>query len=167
MTVLLFILGFILVSSGFSYIFTPLSTAIAAGYFVVILMFVFGIVGIIKAIVNKKFGVDFAFSIISVILGIIMLSFPGSLLFAESVMLYISAAWIIMLGIVNIYTAMIVKKSGSKIWIAELIFGILTILIGIFSFVYPLFMAIWIGVMVGIFFIDTGITLIVSAFARD
>ena len=86
MTVLFIILGVLLVAGGFSCIFTPLLTFMNTGYFVVILMFVFGIIGIIQAIVEKRFGVNFVFDILSVILGIVMLSFPESLLFAEGVM---------------------------------------------------------------------------------
>ena len=70
MTVLFIILGVLLVVGGFSCIFTPLLTFMNTGYYVVILMFVFGIIGIIKAIVEKRFGVNFVFDILSVLLGV-------------------------------------------------------------------------------------------------
>lgn len=166
MTVLFIILGILLVVGGFSCIFTPLLTFMNTGYFVVILMFVFGIIGIIKAIVEKRFGVNFVFDILSVILGIVMLSFPESLLFAESVMLIMTSVWFVLMGIVTIANAVSVTRAiGSKVWILQLIFGILAVLIGVGSFFEPLRMAVTLGVLVGIFFIETGFTLMFSGVA--
>ena len=166
MTVLFIILGILLVAGGFSCIFTPLLTFMNTGYFVVILMFVFGIIGIIKAIVEKRFGVSFVFDILSVILGIVMLSFPESLLFAEGVMLIMTAVWFILMGIITIVNAVSVTKAISGgLWILQLIFGILAVLIGVGSFFEPLRMAVTLGVLVGIFFIETGFTLMFSGFA--
>lgn len=166
MTVLLIILGILLVAGGFSCIFTPLLTFMHTGYFVVILIVAFGIVGIIKAIVEKQFGISFVFSILSVLLGIIMLAFPGSLLFAESVMLILTAIWFVLMGIVTIVTAVsVTKATGSKVWILQLIFGILGILVGCYSFFQPILMAVSLGVLIGIFFIETGFTLMFSGIA--
>lgn len=166
MTVLFIILGILLVAGGFSCIFTPLLTFMNTGYFVVILMFVFGIIGIIKAIVDKRFGVNFVFDILSVILGIVMLSFPESLLFAESVMLIMTSVWFVLMGIVTIINSVtITRAAGSGIWVLQLIFGILAVLIGVGSFFEPLRMAVTLGVLVGIFFIETGFTLMFSGVA--
>ena len=160
MTVLFIILGILLVAGGFSCIFTPLLTFMNTGYFVVILIAAFGIVGIIKAIAEKRFGVNFVFSILSVILGIVMMAFPGSLLLAEGVMLIMTAIWFVLMGIVTIINAVTVTKAaGSKMWILQLIFGILAILIGCYSFFQPMLMAVSLGVLIGIFFIETGFTL--------
>ena len=167
MTVLFIILGIMMIACGFSCMFTPLLTFMQVGYFVVILMAVFGIAGIIRAIADKKFGVNFAFSILSVILGVVMMAFPESLLFAQSVMLIIEAIWFIVLGIITIRAAIMVKKSGSKVWIAELIFGILAILIGCYACFHPMVMALSIGMLIGISFIETGFTLIFSGIASD
>ena len=166
MTVLFIILGILLVAGGFSCIFTPLLTFMNTGYFVVILMFVFGIIGIIKVIVDKRFGVNFVFDILSVILGIVMLSFPESLLFAESVMLIMTSVWFVLMGIVTIVNSVtITRAAGSGIWVLQLIFGILAVLIGVGSFFEPLRMAVTLGVLVGIFFIETGFTLMFSGVA--
>ena len=166
MTVLFIILGILLIAGGFSCIFTPLLTFMNTGYFVVILMFVFGIIGIIKAIVDKRFGVNFVFDILSVILGIVMLSFPESLLFAESVMLIMTSVWFVLMGIITIINSVtITRAAGSGIWVLQLIFGILAVLIGVGSFFEPLRMAVTLGVLVGIFFIETGFTLMFSGVA--
>ncbi|MBQ3418316.1 MAG: DUF308 domain-containing protein [Ruminococcus sp.] len=164
MTVLFIILGILLVAGGVSCIVTPLLTFMNTGYFVVILILVFGVFGIIKAIVEKRFKVNFVFSILSILLGIVMLAFPNSLLFAEGVMLIVTAIWFVLMGIVTIINAVsVTKATGSKIWILQLIFGILAVLIGCYSFFQPMLMAISLGILVGIFFIETGFTLIFSS----
>ncbi|MGX8703923.1 MAG: HdeD family acid-resistance protein [bacterium] len=166
MTALLVILGILLVAGGFSCMFTPLLTFMNIGYFVVILMVVFGVVGIIKAIAEKRFGINFVFSILSIILGVVMVLFPGSLLFAEGTMLILTAIWFIVMGIVSIVNAItLTKATGSSIWILQLIFGILAIFVGGYSFFHPMFMAVSLGILIGIFFIETGFTLMFSGFA--
>ena len=166
MTILFIILGILLISAGFSCIFTPLLTYMSAGYYVVILISVFSIVGIIKSIAEKRFGVSFVFDILSLILGIVMLSFPGSLLLAEGVMLIMTSVWFIIMGAVTIFTAVSVTRTlGSKVWILQLIFGILSVIIGISSLIEPLRMAVTLGVLIGIFFIETGFTLMFGGFA--
>ena len=70
-----------------------------------------------------------------------------------------------MQGIVSIYAAIQVKKmSGSKVWIFQLIFGILGILVGIYSFFHPILFALtitWlVGVLIGAFFIQSGFSMI-------
>lgn len=152
-----------MIACGFSCMFTPLYTFLRMEYFIVILMLVFGIIGIIKSIAGKRFGVSFVFDILSVILGIVLLVFPGTLLFAESVSLIITAIWIMMMGIVTIFDSIkYTKPLGGGMWILQLIFGILAILIGAYSFFNPLLLAISFGFMIGIFFIETGFTLMFS-----
>ena len=166
MTILFIILGILLISAGFSCIFTPLLTYMSAGYYVVILISVFSIVGIIKSIAEKRFGVSFVFDILSLILGIVMLSFPGSLLLAEGVMLIMTSVWFIIMGAVTIFNAVsFTRELGSKVWILQLIFGILSVMIGIASIIEPLRMAVTLGVLIGIFFIETGFTLMFGGFA--
>lgn len=163
MTVLFIIFGILMIACGFSCMFTPLYTFLRMEYFIVILMLVFGIVGIIKSIAGKRFGVSFVFDILSVILGIVLLVFPGTLLFAESVSLIITAIWIMMMGIVTIFDSIkYTKPLGGGMWILQLIFGILAILLGAYSFFNPLLLAISFGIMIGIFFIETGFTLMFS-----
>ena len=166
MTVLFIILGILLVIAGFSCIFTPVLTFMNIGYFVVILMFVFGIIGIIKSIVKKRFGFDFVFDILSVLLGLALLVFPDSLLLAEGVMLILTAIWFVLLGIVTIINAISSRKAvGSAIWVLPLIFGILAVLLGCYSFFHPMLMAVSLGILIGIYFIEAGFTLIFSSAA--
>ena len=167
MTVLFIILGILMMAFGFSCIFTPLLTYMSAGYCVIILVTVYGILGIVQGIRYRRFGVGFVFSIISVIFGICLLVFPRFLVITDAVMLYLTAAWFVLMGIVNIIMAVTVTKAtGSKIWILHLIIGILAILLGCYAFFHPAVMAVSIGILIGFFFIETGFTLIFSSVSR-
>ena len=55
------VFGVLIAICGFSCIFTPLITFLEAGYFLVILLFVYGTVGIIRSVSNKTYGIDFVF----------------------------------------------------------------------------------------------------------
>lgn len=168
MTVLFIILGVLLVGLGFSCMFTPLLTFMDAGYFIVILVMVYGVFGIISAIRNRRFGIGFVFSILSILLGVAMLVFPASLLVAERMYLLLAAIWFVVMGIVTIINAATVtRKIGSKVWILELIFGILALVIGCYSFFRPAALAISLGMLIGIFFIETGFTLMFRGIAAD
>ena len=147
---------------------TPLLTFMNVGYFVVILIVVYGILGIISAIRYKRYGVGFVFSILSIIFGLCVLFIPQLMLFTDTIMVYMTAAWFVLFGIVTIINSVtITRLTGSGIWILQLILGILGILIGCYSFFHPMLMAVSLGVLMGIFFIETGITLIVSGCVRD
>lgn len=164
MTVLFIILGIMFISGGMSCIFTPLLTFMEYGYFVVILMTVFGLVDIIKSIVEKRFGVNFVFGILSVVLGGVMMAYPEKLIIAQSAMLIATAVWFVLMGAVTIISSIgITKATGSKIWILQLIFGIFDVMVGICSLINPIVLAVSIGVMIGIYFIETGFTLIFSS----
>ncbi len=168
MTALFIILGILLIAGGISCMCTPLLTFMNVGYFVVILIVVYGILGIISAIRYKRYGVGFVFSILSIIFGLCVLFIPQLMLFTDTIMVYMTAAWFVLFGIVTIINSVtITRLTGSGIWILQLILGILGILIGCYSFFHPMLMAVSLGVLMGIFFIETGITLIVSGCVRD
>ena len=164
MTVLMAITGVLAVICGFCCIFTPLITFLDAGYFIVILVAVYGVLGIVKAIREKRFGVGFVFSILSLIFGIAALFFPKLMLLTDGMMIYFTAAWFVLQGIVSIVTAVQVSKvSESKWWILLLIFGIIAILLGIYSFFHPMVTAVSIGFLIGFYFIETGFTMMFAA----
>lgn len=166
MTILFIILGVLLTMSGFSFIFTPLATFLSYGYFIAILVLIFGIVGIVNAIKFKKFGLNFVFCILSIIFGIAAIVQPSLTIITDTVMVYATAVWFIIMGILQIVTSIkVTKQMGSGVWVLQLIFGILAIIIGIFSFVQPIVMAGAIGMMIGFYFIEAGFTIIFAGIA--
>ena len=168
MTILFIVLGVLMILCGCSCIFTPLTTLINTEYFVVILVMLFGILGIVKSIAEKRFGVGFAFSILSIIFGIVILCLPELLVLTSGVLIYLVAAWFVLQSFVTIYTSFAVTKhAGGKMWILQLIFGILGLLLGCYTFIHPMIIAFSLGILVGIFFIETGITLILGSTVVD
>ena len=164
MTVLMVIFGILMIVCGFSCMFTPLTTFLDAGYFIVILVAVYGVIGIIKAIGEKRFGVGFVFSILSVIFGVAVLFFPKLMLLADGVLIYMAAAWFVLQGIVSVLTAVtLTKATGSKLWILQLIIGIVGILLGCYSFFHPALVAVSIGFLLGFYFVETGFAMLFSS----
>ena len=139
MLVLSIIVGILLISGRFFCIFAPINTFMSMEYWrVVILLMVFGLFGIIKGIAAKRFGVSFVFSILSFIFGIAVLFRPALLLFTDGILFYLLAAWIVLMGFVAIYSAVTVTRAtGSKMWILQLMFGIIGILLGCYTFFHP------------------------------
>ena len=163
MTVLSIILGVLLVMGGFSLLFTPLATFMGMGYFVIILFFVHGIFGIIKAISSGRYGMEFFFSIASLLLGILGFVVPGAAVMNNFMILYFAAAWFILRGIMSIVLSASIPKvegtTGAKVF--GVILGVLEVILGIYSFVHPLVLAITIGYLIGFYFIESGVNMIV------
>ena len=77
MRVLSVIIGILMLICGVSCMCTPLVTFMDAGYFIVIMVAVYGVIGIVRAIAEKHFGAGFVFSILSVIFGVTVLRPAG------------------------------------------------------------------------------------------
>lgn len=141
--------------------FTPLRTFLASGYALMVLLLVYGVAGIVKSIATKEYGVNFAFSIISVIAGLVMVFMPGLQLMADGMFIYMMAGWFIIQGIVSIVLSMKLKGAdGGKKWIWGLVLGILGIILGLYSMVHPALLALTTGMLIGAYFIVSGINMI-------
>ena len=150
-----------MVLCGGSCMFTPLRTFLASGYALMVLLLVYGVVGIVKAIARKEYEVNFAFSIISVIAGLVMVFMPGLTLMADGMFIYIMAVWFILQGIVSIVLSMKFKgAAGGKKWIWGLVLGILGIILGLYSLFHPVLLALTTGILIGVYFIVSGINMI-------
>lgn len=164
MKVIMIILGVLLAICGISCMCTPIMTFLEAGYFLVILLFVYGITSIVKSVVQKQFGVQFFFGILSVILGIVIMVVPGLKLMTDGMLIYLMAVWFLMQGAVSIFMSFGQKKqTEGKSWIGTLIFGILGVLLGLYSLAHPMLLAFTFGVLVGVYFIESGINMVVMA----
>lgn len=165
MTALSIIFGIILIIGGFACAFTPIATTIGIGYFLIVLFLMYGIFGIIDCIVNKKFGVDGLFAVLSLIFGIIGFCVPNAVAMSTNFMLlYFAAAWLFIHGVMTIVASVDGKKFGASTGMVVLgvILGIIEILFGIYSVAHPVFEMIVIGILIGLFFIEGGINMIVT-----
>ena len=167
MVVLSVILGVLLVIGGFSCMFTPVATFLSTGYYFSILLFVYGVAGIVRAFSKKAGIVEIILSILAVIVGIIAMIRPGSVLVFDTMLLYFVAAWYIVQGVLSVINAFVSKKNGYKAWYWGLITGILGIILGAYAYAHPLVAAVTAGIMIGIYLVQAGFNMITFAFVAD
>ena len=162
MKIFTIILGVIMAICGISCICTPVMTFMETGYFLVILLLVYGIGAIVRAVMGKEYGLPFLFGILSLILGIVIMVVPGLKLMTDGMLVYIMAVWFILQGVVGIFVSLKQKKLvDGKGWIWTMVLGVIGVLVGIYSLMHPLLMAFTIGILVGVYFIESGINMIV------
>ncbi len=164
MTVLSIIFGVLLVIFGISCMFTPLITFLDAGWFIVILLAVYGILAIVRSAAKKNFGASFFFGILSLIVAVATMFFPGLMVLNDWILLYLAAGWFVIQGILAVVLAIKTRKL-SKLWILRLIMGIIAVLLGAYSFFHPLLLAVSVGYLIGFYFIESGFMMIVSSAA--
>ncbi len=168
MRVLSVIFGILMVIFGILCICTPVITALDLSIFVFILAAAYGIVGIISGIANKYYGIGFVFSIISFVFAIAMLFVPNMFVLTNGIIFSILACWIVIMSIISVVSALQVKSvTDSKMWILQLIFGIIGIFLGIYAFLHPMLFGLtvaWlIGIFVGVLFMETGFSVMFLA----
>ena len=111
----------------------------------------------------KEYGMPFLFGILSTVLGIVIMVVPGLKLMTDGMLIYIMAVWFLMQGVVGIVLSFRQKKLKGKGWIGTLILGVLGVLLGLYSLAHPLLLAFTFGVLVGMYFIECGVNMIVMA----
>lgn len=123
-----------------------------------------GIIAIIVAIGERGFlrrwGWVLFEGILSIIAGLVAIVFPG---ITALVLLYIVAAWAIVTGMVEIFTAYAIRPFVSQEWPLVLA-GMLSVVFGVLLIIYPragLLSLLW---LVGIYAILFGIFFIIRAF---
>ena len=72
------IMGFLMTIGGVFLAGSPMITFMSAGYFIIFLFLIAGIMGIIRAVYEKRYGKDFIFAILSLFLGIAGFAVPGA-----------------------------------------------------------------------------------------
>ena len=162
MTVFFTFMGVLTIIGGISLLVTPLMTFLSAGDCIIMLFFVHGVIGIIRGLAERRFNKEFFFAILSLILGIIGSAIPGVAEMNNHILLYIAAGWFIVHGILTIVNAIENKKKNgeSGTMVIGIILGILEVVMGIYSAVHPTMLAIGLGVLISIYFIEYGANMI-------
>lgn len=166
MVVLSVIMGILLIAGGMSCLFHPAATFFETGYFLAILMLVYGIVGIINVVRKRAQAIELLVHIPAIIIGIIAIMRPGTTLVFDAMMVYLVAVWFVIQGVVSIYLAIRAKGIRSG-WYWGLILGILGLILGVYSFFHPMVSALTIGILVGMYLIESGLNMIVLATAVE
>lgn len=161
MSVLTIILGVLMILAGAVCLATPVATTFGLMYFYMILMFVTGIIFLVKCFVYKRYGIDLFFAIITILAGGFMIFSPNLSFATETILLFIMAGWLICRGIVGVINAFSARKLiGGGLFALSLIVSILVICAGIYSFIHPLVFAGFLGILACSYFIVEGVDMI-------
>lgn len=157
------IIGTLMVIGGISLVATPLMTFLAAGYFIIILFIVAGITGVIRALHEKRYDREFIFAILSLILGIVGFVTPGAAAMNDFTLLYMAAGWLFIHSIMMIIKAVGKKEQGDTLTkIIGIILGVLELCLCIYSVAHPMVLAINIGILIGLYYIEQGVHTIIT-----
>lgn len=160
MSILSIILGVLLIIGGVCCMFTPFATFLSAGFIIAIMMFVYGVYGVVRFF-NKESGVlELISSILAILVGVIAVVRPGSTLVIDGFVLNMVSAWLVVKGFINIII-FIRARNEVKGWGWGVAIGVLSVIAGILSFMHPMITALTVGIMMGMFFIENGIDMIV------
>lgn len=164
MSVLMVILGVLLIICGVCCAFTPLVTLAAAGYFIAIVLIVSGVSGIITGVRLRFYGLNFAVSILAIVLGVLALVRPGGIEAIDKVLIYLFAIWLLVRGCTTFALSLRLRKLNiNHDWIWGMVIGILSIILGIYSFIHPAVSAVAIGLLIAFYFIEEGIDVIATS----
>ena len=160
---LVVIMGVLMILGGISLMSTPLITFMSAGYYIIIMFFVLGLFGVIRGIFEKRYGKEFFLAILSLILGIVGFAVPGAAEMNNYVLLYIAAGWFIIRGILTILDAIKCRKEGDDFltMVLGIILGVVELVLAIYSIAHPALLALNIGMLIGFYFIESGVSAIV------
>ena len=173
--ILTLLFGIAMIACGIYCLFTPVMTYMTLGYIVGVNMVIDALGGILTWSDRKKAGRadgwTLAGAIASLIFGIGLITSTALQLVVDMTIVYIAAAWLVILGIIRIIHACKLHKVrkaldaeilGRRWWLILLI-GILMVAGGIFSFVNPTGLIVAIGINFGLNIIVAGANLIAVA----
>lgn len=155
---LFIIVGILTIIGGICMFTTPVADFLSVGACIAILFFTISILGIVRAVSEKRYDKDFFLSLLCLILGIVLsnLKVDGSILF------YIAVAWFFLHGILSIITAINKRKQGAGIiaTVIGVILGVAELFMGIYSVINPSALAAHMSAMIGLYYIESGLNTI-------
>lgn len=159
MAVLSIIVGAIITVGGIICFFTPFATFMAAGYIIGIMLFIYGIIALIRSI-QKRAGVPaYITSALAIFVGFLAVFRPGGTLVIDMLILVFIAIWFIVQGATSIYISIKRRKELTG-WGFGLASGIFGLAAGVLSFIFPQVEMFAVGILMAIFLIEAGISLI-------
>ena len=77
----------------------------------------------------------------------------------NSILLYMAAGWFILHGVFTIINAIAGRKEGGM-KILSIVLGAVAIILGIYSIAHPAVLAVSLGILISLYFIESGIDMI-------
>ena len=173
--VFLIIFGIFMIIGGISCMFSPISTSLALGYVVGMVMIFDAVGGFITWGQGRKAGAADGWmltgAILSLIFGFFVLNSEALQLSIDVFIVYYIAVWFFLHGIVDIVRAFKILRMHKNMqtvvvgthWYLPLLFGILLCVFGVLSMMKPVFLASTLGVFIGLGIISTGADMITLA----
>ena len=165
MLILSFSVGALLVAGGIVLCFAPLNGFMEIGQIIGIAMALFSVTGLVQCVINRSFRADFFLSLLGLFAAVFILHDPLMQFMTDAFVLYLAAVWLVIGGASQLILAFNCRKKLLSRWWLILIAGILNLLLGLFTFLYPLFGMIALGLMIAFYFIDTGLAMLLCGIA--
>ena len=102
MSILSIILGVIMIVGGVFCMFTPFATFLSAGFMIAIMLFMYGIFGVVRFFQKEAGALELISSILAIIVGVIAIVRPGGALVIDGFVLNMVSAWLLVKGLINI-----------------------------------------------------------------
>jgi uncharacterized membrane protein HdeD (DUF308 family) len=156
-------MGILLIIGGVYCFTAPGATFLSLSWMVGALLLVSGIETITAYFLARGTASavwDLLFGILAILIAIVVLTNGYAQLFTDGVLVFAFAFWMTASGVLRVAAAFRLKGMDAGVWVWMLIFGILSILLGLYSFVHPLVTAFAIGFLVGLWILMYGLNMV-------
>ena len=164
MKIFTILMGVLLTIGGFACLITPFSTFASVGWLIAIVLMVVGFNIITGYFISRKTGAmsgwDLVGGILTIALAMFILYGHFARVVLDTFIIAIFAVWVLASGFIRIITGLNMKRMGTKSWIWIVIFGGLSLLMGIYGLFNPYIFKFAIGWMLGFFITMQGINLL-------
>ena len=171
MRIIKVILGVLLAVGGIYCMFTPIATYSTLAWLIGLAMIAEGVASVITWSSRRELGLangwTLAGSIVSIVLGVILLGSFALQFALDAFIAYFIAIWLVIAGITRVAAAIAVRSQnpeGASGWIIQVVLGVLIAILGVLCIFNPLSVVAGVGMMLGISIVFVGIDLAVSAF---
>jgi len=163
MRILTLISGALFILAGVYCFANPGATILSLAFILGCTMLVFGASGVMTYLYDRKqhevSGWILEETIVTLILSIIVLT---NQIVTDAVIPVFFGMWIMFSGVMRVAAAFTLKEKGARIWGYSLIFGVLSVLGGIYAFINPLLAGLAMPILIGIFFLIQGMNTITT-----
>ncbi|MBO6016595.1 MAG: DUF308 domain-containing protein [Oscillospiraceae bacterium] len=159
------IIGILLIVCGVSCMAAPVDTFLRAAHLLAILLFAYGIFGIVRFFKRRALVPELVVSILAVAIGFVYLFRPGgtppvgNLIGLDRFVLTLVALWFLVKGWIYLSASVRTRFLNRK-WIWGFLVGLLSILIGVYALTQPVFAAATTGTLIGLCFLECGLELL-------
>ena len=164
MRIVSIIVGIILVIGGISCFASPAATFFSIGFLVGILLLISGI-NQITSFFPRSSGSsvwELIGGILTVVVSVLLIISVPAQIITDVALIYIFAAWILISGIIRIFTT---AKFKPPYWGLGVAVGILSIILGVYSFLHPIITAFALGILIGLWVVTYGFSIIMLGIA--